>query len=248
MGDLDAVEYSIQDEYEAQINFEALDRLDPDIRSRIDMDLLAKLTNTEPALLVPKNVEEGSCDNPKLSTMSKSGSLQSLHRHFSLSLQKSHDTLSCASNRSSYNHNDNPSIIKRSKSASGVSSITMEESEGSVSPIKFVVQCMGEQNVGEVKDLLKVVTGSWLANSSLSSMPNMENKNTRVRPRGSVGGNGEGAVCLVGGEDKYAVGVTSGGSCVGKEDMVQTTREGKKTVPAKAEMIICITDVDGEQL
>ncbi len=53
MQDLDAVEYSIQEEYEARINFEALESMDPEIRARIDLDLLGQLTNTSPEQLAP---------------------------------------------------------------------------------------------------------------------------------------------------------------------------------------------------
>ena len=232
--DLDAVEYSIQEEYVAQINFEVLGHLDPAIRSRINMNFLARFTNTEPALLAPyKNEMVGVIDStsPKLSPLSTSDSVQSLHRCFSLILQKSHDT-SCT-NHSSYNHNWNNNFmkLKRSNTISGISSITMEESKCSISPVKFVVQCEGEQNEGAVKNLLKVVTGSWLVTSSLASMPDISNEMVRMKEKKSDGmeedsedivycvdGDNE---CAVGMEDrecalvmdreKYAVGVESGG-------------------------------------
>lgn len=56
MRDLDAMEYSYQDEYEARINFDVLDQLEPSLRAKIDMDFLAQLTNTDPALLAKYKV------------------------------------------------------------------------------------------------------------------------------------------------------------------------------------------------
>lgn len=47
----DDMEYSYQEEYEACINFDVLDKLDPSLREKIDLDFLAQLTNTDPALL-----------------------------------------------------------------------------------------------------------------------------------------------------------------------------------------------------
>lgn len=45
------MKYVYQDEYEAWINYDVLDELDPSIREKIDFDFLAQLTNTDPALL-----------------------------------------------------------------------------------------------------------------------------------------------------------------------------------------------------
>lgn len=45
------MKYVYQDEYEAWINFDVLDTLDPSMREKIDFDFLAQLTNTDPALL-----------------------------------------------------------------------------------------------------------------------------------------------------------------------------------------------------
>ena len=50
--DLDSpVEFNEMKEYEVWINFDVLDELDPSIRANIDLDYLALLTNTDPALL-----------------------------------------------------------------------------------------------------------------------------------------------------------------------------------------------------
>ena len=85
MTDLDGVEYCVQEEYEAKINFQALDSLDPAIRAGIDMDLLAKITNTDPSLLDKYRVADGSLvRSPSIISQ------DSLHRHLSLTV---HDTL-----------------------------------------------------------------------------------------------------------------------------------------------------------
>ena len=51
------MEYVYQDEYEARINFEVLDELDPSMREKIDLDFLAHLTNTDPVLLAKYKVQ-----------------------------------------------------------------------------------------------------------------------------------------------------------------------------------------------
>ena len=84
MSDLDAVEYCIQEEYEAKINFDALERLEPSIRAGIDMDILAKLTNTDPALLDKYRVEDS--DIPVVCSPSVI-SQESLHRNLSITVQ-----------------------------------------------------------------------------------------------------------------------------------------------------------------
>lgn len=66
--DWNTLEYCIQEEYEAKINFEALEKLDPAIRAGIDMDVLASITHTDPALLAkykPRIPQESTSNTPK---------------------------------------------------------------------------------------------------------------------------------------------------------------------------------------
>ena len=81
--DLDGMEYEYQDEYETRINFDVLDNLEPAIRAKIDLDFLAHLTNTDPALLAKYKVHtstEGDtpinsfCSTPILRPLSTSQS------------------------------------------------------------------------------------------------------------------------------------------------------------------------------
>ena len=62
------MKYVYQDEYEAWINYDVLDSLDPSIREKIDFDFLAQLTNTDPALLEKYKVQP-----QQLDTTSKGG-------------------------------------------------------------------------------------------------------------------------------------------------------------------------------
>ena len=78
------MKYVYQDEYEAWINYDVLDTLDPSIREKIDFDFLAQLTNTDPALLEKYKVQqqqldttsEGGCGQDMLSQ--SCGSLHTL--------------------------------------------------------------------------------------------------------------------------------------------------------------------------
>ena len=78
VGDLDDMEYVYQDEYEACINFDVLDKMDPEIRENIDLDFLAHLTNTDPALLEKYKVQQ-SCDGEGDATSQSLGSTHTLH-------------------------------------------------------------------------------------------------------------------------------------------------------------------------
>ena len=78
VGDLEDMEYVYQDEYEARINFDVLDKLDPEIRENIDFDFLAQLTNTDPALLEKYKVQR-SCDDEGDVTSQSLGSTHTLH-------------------------------------------------------------------------------------------------------------------------------------------------------------------------
>ena len=78
VGDLDDMEYTYQDEYEARINFDVLDNLEPALRENIDLDFLAHLTNTDPALLEKYKVQQ--TINGEGDTASRSlGSTHMLH-------------------------------------------------------------------------------------------------------------------------------------------------------------------------
>ena len=86
MSEWAAVDYCIREEYEAKLNLKALDRLDPIIREGIDMDLLAKITHTDPDLLrkyKPANPPESRDHTPSVVMTPPMGVLSrsaSLHR------------------------------------------------------------------------------------------------------------------------------------------------------------------------
>ena len=82
--DLDSpVEYTEVKEHEVWINFDVLDELDPSIRANIDLDYLALLTNTDPALIKKYKVQQ-SLGNEEEDTMNQSwASSLNIHTLFS---------------------------------------------------------------------------------------------------------------------------------------------------------------------
>ena len=48
---VDPLEYDIEEEYEARIDSQALARLEPDVRSRIDPSFLGKIAHSNPRVL-----------------------------------------------------------------------------------------------------------------------------------------------------------------------------------------------------
>ena len=82
--DLDSpVEYTEVKEHEVWINFDVLDELDPSIRANIDLDYLALLTNTDPALIEKYKVQQ-SLGNEEEDTMNQSwASSLNIHTLFS---------------------------------------------------------------------------------------------------------------------------------------------------------------------
>ena len=82
--DLDSpVEYNEVKEHEVWINFDVLDELDPSIRANIDLDYLAQLTNTDPALIEKYKVQQ-SLGNEEEDTMNQSwASSLNIHTLFS---------------------------------------------------------------------------------------------------------------------------------------------------------------------
>ena len=54
---VDPMEYDIEEEYEARIDSQALARLEPDVRSKIDPSFLGKIAHANPRVLA----EVGHC-------------------------------------------------------------------------------------------------------------------------------------------------------------------------------------------
>ena len=256
MRDLDAVEYSIHEEYEAQINFAALDRLDPVTRSNIDMRLLARLTNTDPDMLIPyQNQEEGV--SPKSCLKSRSNSVQSLYKEFSQRCKKNHD-INTTSNRSGKNCKPGVSskTLERANTIadfqSCISSVSVKEGEGSDGPVRFVIKCNSEQNVGEAKNLMRAVVGSFLVGSSAVSSSKMKNGSRKVKRSASMTEDISSTVChgyadecVVKSEECLRM-VKSGVSA--EDDDVQLNVVDGEDMEEKEVVPICSTDADEEQL
>lgn len=49
--ELDAVEYNIEEEYEARLDPQAIARLEPGVRSKIDLSFLDRIADTQPQML-----------------------------------------------------------------------------------------------------------------------------------------------------------------------------------------------------
>lgn len=158
--DLDMVQYNIQEEYETNINFEALDTMDPNILAGIDMDMIATLTNTDPRLL--DKYRETARRSSSIKDNPLHTSHESLHRHYSLTLQA---TLK----KNSLESSTGPVTLKRSNTMSDVHScsvntslpvpsitmkVTRSESKGSM----FVVESQDTKEFRSPMNLLRVLS------------------------------------------------------------------------------------------
>ena len=151
------MEYCIQEEYEAKINFTALDNLDPLIRAGIDMDMLATLTNTDPKLLDKYRYADAASlqDNKHMHA-----SQESLHKHYSLTVQESFK-------RHSLDQNMRRSCITLPLiDVPPPPSITMStDKQDDVEGNTFIVQCKGGM-YGSNKNLLHVLSNAAMPRSS----------------------------------------------------------------------------------
>lgn len=123
--DTDFVRYNIQEEYEARINFEVLDSLDPSVRAGIDMDILANMTNTDPKLLDKYRTVDTERRSSSLKGSLLYTSHESLHRHYSLTLQAS-------LKKDSLDSTHAPGTLRRSNTISDVHSCTVGASIPSI--------------------------------------------------------------------------------------------------------------------
>ena len=65
------MEYNIEEEYEARLDPHALARLEPDVRSKIDLSFLGRIADTQPQMLAEVGTApESHCHGPALTTLS----------------------------------------------------------------------------------------------------------------------------------------------------------------------------------
>ena len=180
VADLDRVEYTIQEEYQARINFQALDQLDPAIRARIDLELLARLTNTDPEKLekyrtMDKDFLKSSIaglptpTNYDIISLHQEN-LKSLDRQLSSQLQQSSGLESSTG-------------LRRTRSFSYISSMKIDgTSKGQHRPMTFIVQREErEENQESEKDFLRV-----FEMSTSSSPRSMTSQRSMTSPRSMV--------------------------------------------------------------
>ena len=137
-----AVDYCIQEEYEAKINFEALDKLDPAVRAGIDMDLLANITHTDSSLLskyktpAPPQDSGGhtpvSVRSPVVPPLSRSASLHRLN-HDCIE-KKLCQKLQEATKRNSLDRGS----LRRVRTLSDVNNTPLGSNRGSMSSITMI--------------------------------------------------------------------------------------------------------------
>ena len=72
------MQYILREKYTASLNMEALERLPPEMRAVMDLDFLARLTNTDPALLQKYKVEPRPSTDEQVETIRGSPSYISL--------------------------------------------------------------------------------------------------------------------------------------------------------------------------
>lgn len=166
------MEYCFQDEYEVSINFDALDKLSPVVRARIDMGLLARLTNT-PLELLDKyrrdrdELESAYTPSPRDSLRRLSH--QSLDKQISLRLQEFNSIESSCNLRRTRTMSDvNNATIAESNTI--ITMVTKNKKSGKPRPMTFLVDYNEDNSTKEdlQRDLLRVFTLSTTNIKSLS--------------------------------------------------------------------------------